>query len=239
MDTRVALDGDGALLAPSKTHCARARKRVAPLLRRAYHIVSGIKAVGHHGTPARTRKLCRAGVVAAHHHAPVLTHKLHELNEGALNLLKRTVVIKMVGLDIGDHCHMGLQIEEGAIGLVSLGYKVGARAIAPVGVVALHNAADEEAWIAAHAVEHGGAHGRRGGFAMGAGNGNSGIAVAQGGEHFRARPHGDAQLARPHQLGLVSGMAVETTTTSGVTSSMVSARWPTRISTPARRSCRM
>ena len=111
----------------------------------------------------------------------------------------------MVGLDVGHDDHVGVQEQKRAVGLVGLGDKVVARAVFAVGVIALDDAADQETGIKTHAVEHGGAHRRRRGLAVRAGNGDGGVAMSQGREHLGAGPHGNTQLASTHELGVGLG----------------------------------
>ena len=143
--------------------------------------------------------------VAANDNGAGLAHELHELNERGLDLFEGAVVIQVIGFDVGNDHDIGIEIQKGAIGLVGLAYKVLARAVATVGVVTLDDTADQEAGVEAHAIEHGGAHGRRGRLAMGSRNGDRRMAMSQSGEHLCARPNGNAELASADQLGVRLG----------------------------------
>lgn len=158
------------------------------------------KAVGKHVTARRLGELDQMRVLAADDDGAVLAHQAHEFGESCLDLLDTRVVIEVVGLDVGHNDHVGVQEQEGAVGLVGLGDKVVTRAVLAVRVIALDDAADQEARIQTHAVEHGGAHRRRGGLAMRAGNSDGSVAVAQSREHLGTGPHGNAQLASAHEL---------------------------------------
>ncbi len=158
------------------------------------------KAVAHHAAAGAAGELDQMRVLAADDDDAVLAHEAHELGEGGLDLLDARVVVEMVGLDVGDHDHVGVEVKEGAVGLVGLGHEVLPRAVAAVGVVALNDAADQEARVEPHAVEHGGAHGRGGRLAVRARDGHGGVATPERGEHLGARPHGDAELAGADEL---------------------------------------
>ena len=56
-------------------------------------------------------------------------------------------MVEVVGLDVRDDGDVRVEVEEGAVGLVRLGDEVRARAVAAVRVVALDDAADEEARV--------------------------------------------------------------------------------------------
>ncbi len=174
-------------------------------MRRADDVVALLKAVGDNAAARAARELGQTRGVAADDHGAVLAYETHELSEGALNLLKGAVVVKMVRLDVGDDHYVGVEVEEGAVGLVRLGDKVGAVTVLAVGVKALDDTADEEARILPHAIEHGGDHGRGRGLAVRARHGNGGVALAECREHLGTGPHGDAELARTGELGVGLG----------------------------------
>ena len=163
------------------------------------------KAIGKHAATRRLGELDQMRILAADDDGTVLAHQAHELGKGGFDLLDARVVIEMVGLDISHDDHVGVQEQEGAVGLVGLGDKIIARAVFAVGVIALDDAADQEAGVQAHAIEHGGAHRRRRGLAVRAGDGDGGIAVAQGREHLGAGPDGNTQLAGANKLGVRLG----------------------------------
>ena len=177
-------------------------------------------------TARRLGKLDQMRVLATDDDRAVLAHQTHKLGEGGLDLLDTRVMIEMVGLDVGHDDHIGVKEQEGAVGLIRLGDKIVARAVLAVGIVALNNATDQEAGVQTHAVEHGGTHRRGRGLAVSTGDGDGGVAVAQSREHL-ARGHTGIPSSRARRArGWTRGIAVETTTTSGLTSSMVAASWP-------------
>ena len=49
--------------------------------------------------------------VAADNDGSILAHELHELDERSLDLFERAVVIKMIGLNVGDNHHIGVEIQ--------------------------------------------------------------------------------------------------------------------------------
>ena len=144
-------------------------------------------------------------VLAAHDDGAVFSHEPHELGERGLDLLDARIMIEMVGLDVGHDDDIRVEIEKRAVGLVSLGDEILARAVLAVGVVALDDTPDQEARVEAHAIEHRGAHGGRRGLAMRAGDGDGRVAVTERGEHLRAGPHGDAQLPCANEFGIRIG----------------------------------
>ena len=140
--------------------------------------------------------------VAADNDGSILAHELHELDERSLDLFERAIVIKMISLNVGNNHHIGVEIQKRAVGFIGLAYKILARAIATVGVIALDDTSDQEAGVKTHAVEHRGAHGRRSRLAMGARNGNRCMAMAQGRKHLCAGPNGNTQFTSTNQLGI-------------------------------------
>ena len=201
MTARIVLDGNVALRAVHGSDKAAAECMRAGI-GLDHDIVLVGKTIGNDMQARAVGKLGQARGIAADDDGSVLARKLHELDERSLNLFERAVVIEMVGLNVGDNHHVGVEIQKRAVGLIGLAHEILARAIATVGVIALDNATDQEAGVKAHTIEHRGAHGRGGRLAMSTRNGNRRMAMAQGGKHLRARPNGNAQLASTNQLGV-------------------------------------
>ena len=146
------------------------------------------------------RKFGKARVVAADDDRAGLTHEAHELRERGTDVLERIVVIEMIRLDVRDDGDIRIEVEEGAVRFVRLGDEELSGAVAAVRVVTLDDAADKEARVEVHAVEHRGGHGRGRRLAVRAGDGDGGIATTELGEHLRARPDGDIELTGSDEL---------------------------------------
>ena len=145
------------------------------------------------------------GVVSADDDGTLLAHERHELRKRLLDLLERRIVVEMVGLDVRHDHDIGIEIEEGAIGLVGLCNEILTLAVPPVRIVALDDASNEEARVELHAVEHRGDHGRRRRLAVSPGNGDRRVPLPELREHLGARPHRNIELSRAHELGIGLG----------------------------------
>ena len=122
-----------------------------------------------------------------------------EAVERRFDALERSVVVEVVGLDVGDHRDLRTELDEGAIALVGLDHEpvsaVPHRATADL--VELTTDDERRAQLGLH--QHEGQHRRRGGLAVGAGDGDRAPGGGDGGEDLRSPQHGDASFdGRPH-----------------------------------------
>ena len=205
MATGVVLNGDLTLGTVGKADSEVAAEGVARGGRVEAHVHAVALAVGEHSAPTGAGQLDEARVLTADDDRAILTHEAHERAEGLLDLLQGVVVVHMVGLDVGHDDHVRVEVEEGAVRLIGLDDEVLAVAVLAVGAVTLHDTADQKARVELHAVEHGGDHGGRGRLAVGAGARDGRAAVAERGEHLGTVPHGNAELAGAHELGVGLG----------------------------------
>ena len=202
---RIMLDGDLVRDAGGQLHIEGAPERVLGGMEGAYDVIRSVRTIRDHAAPRSARELDQARVLAAYDNRAVLSHEVHERAERLLDLLERGVVVHVVGLDVGDDDDVGVEIEKRAVGFVGLADEELPVAVTAVCVVALHDAADQEAGVEPHAVEHGGAHRGRRRLAMGAGDREGGVAGSQSGKHLRAGPYGNTQLAGANQLRIRLG----------------------------------
>ena len=142
-------------------------------------------------------------LLAAHDDRAVLGDGGHELLELLEDLAEVLVVVKMVGLDIGDDDARGREERERLVGLVGLDHVVSSRAGVSVGPIGANDAADEERRVEAHAVERAREHGGRGGLAMRARYRERVEPLAQAREHLGTVDDVEVAAARFFELGVV------------------------------------
>ena len=112
-------------------------------------------------------------IVTVNNNGFFLIKQTHELAEGILNILKRTVVVKMVCLNIGNNYHARVEEHKRTVRLVSFADKVLAVTIFTIGVIALNNAANQKRWIGTKFIQHSGNHRGCSGLAMSSSNRDS------------------------------------------------------------------
>ena len=83
-------------------------------------------------------------VIAVDNNSFFLIKQAHKLTEGLLDILERTVVIKVVCLNIGDYHHVRVKEHKRTIRLICLADKILAVSVFAVGVVALNNTANQK-----------------------------------------------------------------------------------------------
>ena len=141
-------------------------------------------------------------VVAGDHHA-VKRHAVHELDEGALDVVHVAIAVHVLAVDVGDHREDGRELEERAVAFVGFGDQVLRLAQARVGAHGVHAAADDHGGVEPAGGEHGGDHRGGGGLAVHAGDGDAVLQAHQFGQHLGARNDGDVGGARGGDLGIV------------------------------------
>ena len=109
----------------------------------------------------------------------------------------------MVGLDVRDEHGCRRKVRERLVGLVGFHDVVTAGPGMGVRAIGAHDAADKERGVGAEHVERAGQHGRRGGFAVRAGNGKRVKADTEVREHLGAVPDLKAAALCLDKLGVV------------------------------------
>ena len=95
------------------------------------------------------------------------------LQEGAIGVahgIEITIKFHMFGIDVGYHGYGGRQFDEATVGLICLNDHPITGAEARVGAIGIDDSTIDYRGVETRAIEHGGDHGGRGGFAMCAGN---------------------------------------------------------------------
>src|SRR5712671_4796088 len=136
------------------------------------------------------------------HHRMVRTHDgetverdvFHKTAERLLHSIKRHEMIEMFGIDVGDDCDIGGQLEERAVGFIGLDHHPVAGAEPRIGAIGLDNAAIDDGRIEIAGIEQQGDQRRGGGLAVRARNGHAALEPHQFGQHLGA-PH-DRQALR-------------------------------------------
>ena len=108
----------------------------------------------------------------------------------------------MIGVDVRDHRHERLQVQERGIAFVGLGHQILAASEARVGAGANEAPADDKGRVEAALRQHTGREAGGGGLAVRAGNGDAVLQSHQLGQHFGARDHRDLGGARRLHLGV-------------------------------------
>ena len=142
-------------------------------------------------------------MVDAHHGKTVEGNVLDEGEEGFLRLVERAVVVKMLGVDVGDDHDVGGKLHEGAVGLIRLHYHPVTLAEAGVGAIGVDDATVDDGWVKVAGIEQ--CRHQRGGrrLAMRAAHCHAGLEPHEFGEHFRAAHDGQVAVARFHQFRIV------------------------------------
>ncbi len=135
------------------------------------------------------------GMVEAHYGKAIERNVLDEAHEGVAQRVEGTVVIEMLGIDVGDHRDGRGQAQERAVRFVGLDHHPVACAQPRVGAVGIDDAAVDHRRIESARVEHGGDQRRRRGLAVRAADRDRPFQPHQLAQHFGATHH--RQLARP------------------------------------------
>ena len=142
-------------------------------------------------------------LLAAHDDGAVLGDGSHELLELLEDLAEVLVVVKMVGLDVGDDDACGREERERLVGLVGLDHVVLPRARVRVGPIGANDAADKERRVEPHTIERAREHGGRGGLAVRARYRERVEPLAQSREHLRTVDDVEVAAACLFELGVV------------------------------------
>ncbi|MNU98277.1 hypothetical protein D3C71_883820 [compost metagenome] len=173
---------------------------------RAYVAVVA-KAVGNGRTLDLRQDFAHDRIVQAHHRQTVERQVVQELDEGFLQLVEVTVVGRhVVGVDVGDHGHQRLQVQEAGVAFVGFGDQVTAGAELGIGARGIQTATDDERRVQATGSEHRSDQAGGGGFAVGTGDGDAVAVAHQLSQHFCARHYrntafqrgGDFRVGRVH-----------------------------------------
>ena len=122
-----------------------------------------------------------------------------------LHRLERAVVVEMLGVDVRDDRDRRRELEERAVALVGFGDEILAAAETRAGADRLQAAADEDRGIEPALGEHERGEPRRRRLAVRARDGDPLLHAHELREHFRARNHRHALVAREVHLGIVGG----------------------------------
>ncbi len=125
-----------------------------------------------------------------------------EALQGGDQRVEVRVVVGVVELHVGEHRQVGPELHQGAIGFVGFGHQQATRPMAAIAAEGGHHAADHGGGVVVGGLQQGGHQGAGGGFAVGAGNGDRGLGVDQGGQHIGAVHHREAAAAGLLQLGI-------------------------------------
>ncbi len=159
------------------------------------HVGVFAEAVGHGRTLDQRQDFTHHRIIQAHHGQPVERQVVQELDEGFLQFVEVTVVGRhVVGVDVGDHGHQRLQVQEAGVAFIGFGDQVAAGAELGIGARCIQAAADDERRVQATGREHRSDQAGGGGLAMGTGDGDAVAIAHQLGEHFGTRHHRDSAL---------------------------------------------
>ena len=152
-------------------------------------------------------------------------HLLDELEERRADLGDGCVVIQVLAVDVGDHRQNRAELQERAVAFVGFDHQEIALSHARVG--AAHGrgfSADHHRRIEAAGIEDRSGHGRGGGFAVAAGDGDAVFQAHQFGQQFAARDDRELQTARFLDFGIAASTAE--LTTRAFAPATFSAAWP-------------
>lgn len=104
--------------------------------------------------------LREARIVGADDGRAFVGNQGEEIGECLVNRLETTVMVKVIGFDVGHERDMGREVDERTIRFVGLDNVIVARSALGVRVIAIDRAADDEARVKPHAIDGGREHGR-------------------------------------------------------------------------------
>ena len=113
-------------------------------------------------------------------------------------------MVVMLGIDVGDHGHVGGQLEEGAVRFIGLDDHPAAAAEPRVGPVGVDDAAVDDGRVELAGIEQGRDKRGRRGLAVRAGARHAMFEAHQFGEHFGASHDGEARSARCDEFGVIA-----------------------------------
>ncbi|MNI15165.1 hypothetical protein D3C73_684570 [compost metagenome] len=172
------------------------------------HVAVFAEAVGDGRTLDLREDFTHHRIVQAHHCQTVERQVVQELDEGFLQLVEVTVVGRhVVGVDVGDHGHQRLQVQEAGVAFVGFGDQVAAGAKLGIGARGIQAATDHECRVQATGGEHRSDQAGGRGFAVGTGNGDTVAITHQLSQHLCTRYHRNAAFQRSSdfRVGRVHG----------------------------------
>src|SRR5690606_37581170 len=137
------------------------------------HVSLRIIAIGDN-TPVfnPTNERLNFRMIKAHDTEAIEGHILYKLTKCGPNIFKTTIVIKMLGIDVGNHRNISRQFQESAVAFVSLYNHPVTFAHTSIGAIGIDNAAIDYSRIQMPSIQQCRDHRGGGGFAMRATNGN-------------------------------------------------------------------
>ncbi len=185
-----------------------ARAPVVSLRIRRHQVRLGRESVGG-GPPGQLGKdRLDARVVQAEDRETPEGDVVGEGHEGLLDGREASVVIEVLGLDVGDHGDHRSQTQEGAVALVRLGHQEVSAAELGAGSVlaeAENPSADDGRGVETRPVEDVSDERGRGRLAVSARHGDAVLEPHHFGEHLRARNHRNAPVLRLADLRVAGG----------------------------------
>ncbi len=168
------------------------------------HVGFVAESVSGHRFRDLRKQLADNRILQTENRLTVKRQPLDEIDEGLPEALEVAAVgFQMIGIDVRDHRHHRLQIQERGVALVGLGNQIAARTQAGVDTAADEPPADDIGGIEPALGEQARDQTRRGGLAMGAGDGDAVAETHQLGEHLRPRHHRDVPIPGAHELRVV------------------------------------
>lgn len=157
--------------------------------------------VGQDRTPDLRQQIAHHRVVEAQHRKAVERQVMQKFQEAATQRPEIAPVgTQVIGVDVGDHGHHRLQIQERGVALVGLRDQVAPAAEARVAAGAVQAPADDKGRVAPRLGQQGRDQAGRGGLAVSPGDRDPVTETHQLGEHLGARDHRDAARPRPRDL---------------------------------------
>ncbi len=141
--------------------------------------------------------------VEAENRGAVEGHAVHELDEGALNVRERGVLVEVLAIDGGDDGDDGCEHQEAAIAFVGFHYEILAFAEARGGACLIHFATNHKCRIEMRGAKNRSDHRSRSRLAVRAGYGDAIFQAHQLREHLGARDDGDLSFVRFDDFGIV------------------------------------
>ncbi len=109
------------------------------------------------------------GFIEAKNRRAIEGNAIHELQEGALNIFERGILVEMFAVNGGDHSDDRREHEEGAVAFIGFDDEIVAAAYARGAAHVVDLAADDKGGIEICSRQNRGDHRSSGGFAVGAG----------------------------------------------------------------------
>jgi hypothetical protein len=164
----------------------------------------GLVAVGHQAAVLDPRgQGLDFGVVGADRREAVERDVLDEVLEALLHRVEVAPVVQVLGVDVGDDGHGGLQLQERPVALVGLDHDPVALADLGVGAVGVDDPAVDHGRVQGAGVQQGGDHRGGGGLAVRAAHGDRELQPHQLGQHLGAAHQRQALVAAGGHLDVV------------------------------------